>query len=269
MPSTDRLSEPAPLVRAVALTCRYGARMAVCEASFVAAAGTITALLGPNGAGKSTLLRALAGLVPREGEVWLEGVPLSSLSRRAIAQRVALVAQDPPADVPFSVRELALMGRAPHLGRLALEGAEDVRLAEQAMREADVLALADRPIDTLSGGEKRRAFLARALTQRPRLLLLDEPTAFLDLGHQAQVMDRVRAFADAGLGVVIVLHDPNLAATWSDRALLMQDGALVAQGPSREVLASERLEALYGARLVEARGPGGEGPFFAPFRARR
>jgi iron complex transport system ATP-binding protein len=260
---------PAPALRAVDLSCRYGARLAVRGVSLCAEAGTLTSLLGPNGAGKSTLLRALAGLAPAQGEVYLEGVPLSSLGRRAVAQRVALVAQDPPADVPFSVRELALMGRWPHLGRLALEGEEDMRLSDQAMREADVLQLAGRPIDTLSGGERRRAFLARALAQRPRLLLLDEPTAFLDLGHQAHVLDRVRALADAGLCVVMVLHDPNLAAGWSDRALLMREGALVAEGAAREVLAVDRLEALYGARLVEARGPKGEGPFFAPLSAGR
>lgn len=132
------------------------------------------------------------------------------------------------------------------------------------MRLADVLALAERPIDTLSGGEKRRAFLARALAQRPRLLLLDEPTAFLDLGHQAQVLDRARALADSGLCVVIALHDPNLAAGWSDRALLLRDGALVAQGAAREVLTADRLQALYGTGLIEARGPQGEGPFFSP-----
>lgn len=254
----------APLLRVRALTCRYGRRPVVRGASFEAKEKTITAVLGPNGAGKSTLLRALAGLAPAEGEVWLEGVRLSQLSRRAIARQVALVAQDPPADVPFSVRELAMMGRAPHLGRWALEGAEDARLVEEAMRQADVLALADRPIDALSGGEKRRAFLARALAQRPRLLLLDEPTAFLDLGHQAQVLDRARALAEAGLCVVVVLHDPNLAAGWSDRALLLREGEVVAQGPSREVLSADRLQALYGARLVQARGPQGEGPFFTP-----
>lgn len=258
----------APLLEARRLTCRYGAHTAVREADFAADAGTLTAILGPNGAGKSTLLKSLAGLVPYEGEVLLGGAPLSTLARRELARRVALVSQDPPADVPFTALELVLMGRAPHLGRLALEGAHDRSVADQAMRDAGVADLAARPIDQLSGGERRRVFLARALAQEPQILLLDEPTAFLDLGHQAQVLEHAAALARRGLCVVAVLHDPNLAVAWADRVALMRAGAVVAAGGVRELLQRERLEALYGAPLVAASGAQGEGPFFAPFRAR-
>lgn len=252
------------------IDCRYGSRLAVRGASLRAEAGTLTALLGPNGAGKSTLLRALGGIGRFTGSVLVDGVPIDRLSRLEIARQVALVAQDPPADVPFTVYEAVLMGRAPHQGRLALEGRRDREVAESAMRDAEVELLAARPIDQLSGGERRRVFLARALAQEPRILLLDEPTAFLDLGHQAKVMERASALARRGLCVVAVLHDPNLAAAWADRAVLMREGEIVAQGAAGEVLDRSLLEELYGARLVCARGPAGEGPFFglsAPSRS--
>lgn len=258
-----------PLLELRSVGCRYGARPALRGADLVAEAGTLTAILGPNGAGKSTLLKAAAGLVDYEGQVLLDGRDLAGLPRREVARQVALVAQDPPADVPFTVLELVLMGRAPRLGRLALEGDRDREIALAALADAGVSDLAGRPIDQLSGGERRRAFLARALAQEPRLLLLDEPTAFLDLGHQAAVLEHASALVRRGLCVVAVLHDPNLAAAWADRAVLMKDGAVVASGPAREILRAPTLEALYGARLLEASGPGGEGPFFAPVTARR
>jgi iron complex transport system ATP-binding protein len=254
-----------PALEAIDLTCRYGTRVVARGVRLRAEAGTLTALLGPNGAGKSTLLRAFAGIGDCEGQLRILGQDAARLSRRELARRVALVAQDPPADAPFTVYELVLMGRAPHLGRLGLEGEGDRAIAEQAMRSADVFELADRPIDQLSGGERRRAFLARALAQQPRILLLDEPTAFLDLGHQCQVMEHAAALARTGLCVVAVLHDPNLAATWADRVVLMKDGEIVAQGPPAEVLDAAVLEPLYGARLVQLTGPGGE-PFFGPLK---
>lgn len=250
------------VLEARGIECRYGGRTAVRGASLRAGSGTLTALLGPNGAGKSTLLRALAGIGASGGEVLLDGEPLARLSRRAIARRIALVAQDPPADVPFTVFEIVLMGRAPHQGRFGLDGRLDREIAEQAMRDAEIWELADRPVDELSGGERRRVFLARALAQQPSVLLLDEPTAFLDLGHQARVMERAHALARRGLCVLAVLHDPNLAAAWADRAVLMQAGGILAQGPAAEVLEVALLERLYGASLVRARGPEGEGPFF-------
>lgn len=257
-----------PALEASNLSCRYGTRLAVRGASLTAEAGTLTALLGPNGAGKSTLLRALGGIGDFSGEVRLDGEPISGLSRREIARRMAFVPQDPPADVPFTALEIVLMGRSPHQGRLALEGPLDRRIAEEAMRAAQVLELADRPIDELSGGERRRVFLARALAQQPKVLLLDEPTAFLDLGHQALVMERAASLAREGLCVIAVLHDPNLAAGWADQAVLMKDGEIVAHGPAAEVLQVKILERLYGTGLVRASGPAGEGPFFAHLSAR-
>jgi iron complex transport system ATP-binding protein len=251
---------------AQSLRCHYGAREVVRSVSLTAQAGTLTAILGPNGAGKSTLLRALAGLGQFEGEVKLCGDDLRALSRREIARRVALVPQDPVSDVPFTALELVLMGRSPHLGGLGLEGERDRQIAEEALRTVDALALAARPIDQLSGGERRRVFLARALAQQPKILLLDEPTAFLDLGHQAQVLEHARRLSSEGLCVLAVLHDPNLAVAWADQTLLLRDGQAAAQGPTREVLRAQVLRELYGAPVLEVTGKGGEGPFFAPFR---
>jgi len=245
------------------VSCRYGEAQVVREASFAAAAGELTVLLGPNGAGKSTLLRALAGLVPFSGQIRLAGRELGALSRKELAREVGLVSQEPAADIPFTVAEVVLMGRAPHQSALALEGDRDRRIAREAMASAGVLELSQRGIDELSGGERRRVFLARALAQEPRMLLLDEPTAFLDLGHQAQVLEHARTLVRKGLCVIAVLHDPNLAATFADRLVLMKEGQVVGQGAPRELLTAPVLEGLYGARLVETRGPNGEGPFVA------
>jgi iron complex transport system ATP-binding protein len=198
--------------------------------------------------------------------VRVSGRDAASLSRRELARQVAIVLQDPPTDVPFTVAELVLMGRAPHLGRLGLDGPRDRGIAEAAMRHTGVLDLAGRPIDQLSGGEKRRALLARALAQEPKVLLLDEPTAFLDLGHQANLMEHCRALLARGMCIVCVLHDPNLAVAWADEVALMDRGEIVAQGAAKAVLSGERLEALYGASLVKTVGPSGEGPFFSPRR---
>ncbi len=268
MSSTPLPTTSAPAVLGEGLGCRYGEREVLRRVSLRARPGTLTALLGPNGAGKSTLLRALMGLGEWTGTVQLLGDDLRQLSRREIARRVALVPQDPISDVPFTALELVLMGRSPHLGGLGLEGKHDREIAEEALRAVDALALADRPIDQLSGGERRRIFVARALAQQPKILLLDEPTAFLDLGHQAQLLEHARALAEGGMCVMAVLHDPNLAVAWADQVVLLRAGETVLQGEAREVLRREVLTSLYRATMLEVKGPAGEGPFFAPVSGR-
>ncbi len=256
-----------PLLIARELTCRRSGTEVVHGVALSARAGSVTAILGPNGAGKSTLLRALAGLGEWSGELMLGGRSLRLLSRKAIAREVALVDQDPPCDAPFTVSELVLMGRAPHLGRFGLVSARDRAIAREAMRQADVAALAARPIDQLSGGERRRAFLARALAQQPKILLLDEPTAFLDLGHQAKILEHACALARAGLCVLAVLHDPNLAASFADALILMRAGRIVSAGPAREVLTAPALSELYETPLEEITQRGAL--LFAHLRSRR
>jgi iron complex transport system ATP-binding protein len=219
------------------------------DVSFAIGAGELVALCGPNGAGKSTLLRLLLGLhAPASGRVTLAGEPLASLTRRQIARHAALLPQDAPADVPLSVRDAVSLGRLPHLGRLQPETAADVAAVERALAATDTTALAERPITELSGGERHRVHLARALAQEAPLLLLDEPIAGLDIAHQLAAMDLLRATVEAGRSVVVALHDLALAARRCDRILLLAGGALCADARPADVLTRETLARVFGVR---------------------
>lgn len=235
------------------LSVGYGRVPVVEGLTFDVQPGSLLAVLGPNGSGKSTLLRsALGWLPPLEGDLLLFGQPLRAFERRRLAQRVAWVPQTFESDAGFTGMELVLMGRAPHLGAWGLPSERDLAFSRAAMEELDVLPLAGRRTGELSGGERRLLLLARALAQEPELLLLDEPTAFLDLRHQVHVLQRVRARVDRGLAVVAVLHDANLAASVADSVLLLRDGHVLGHGPTRELLSAERLASLYGLPMVEA-----------------
>jgi iron complex transport system ATP-binding protein len=224
--------------------------------------GTLLAVLGPNGSGKSTLLRTVLGWLPAvQGDVLLFGQTVAGFERRRLAQRVAWVPQSFEAEAGFTGMELVLMGRAPHLGAWGLPSERDVALSRAALEELGVLHLAGRRTGELSGGERRLLLLARALAQTPELLLLDEPTAFLDLRHQVHVLQRVRARVDKGLSAVAVLHDANLAASVADAVLLLRDGRVLGYGPTREWLSAERLASLYGLPMVEAVAEGGARTF--------
>lgn len=216
------------------------------------------AVVGPNGAGKSTLLRLMAGLYrPTGGTVTLEGVPGVVLSRRNWARRVAFLPQQPRSVEDLRVEELVLMGRFPHRRFGMFDSAEDFRFAQEAMRLTGVAELASRPMATLSGGEAQRALLAAALAQSPRVLLLDEPIASLDLGHQLEILALLRHLAQAeGLSLVMVLHDVNLAARFCTKILLLHEGRVAAQGEPRAVLTAPSLAAVYDVNLVALRaGP--------------
>jgi iron complex transport system ATP-binding protein len=204
-------------------------------------------LLGPNGSGKSTVVRLLSGvLVPQRGRVCLAGQPLTTLRREALAQRIAVVPQETRIDVPFSVFEIVLMGRTPHHERFGFESKADIALAHRAMELTDVKGLAHRAIHELSGGERQRVILARALAQTPQLLLLDEPTAFLDIKHQVEVCDLVRHLSrQEGLTVVSILHDLNLAALYCDRLALLKQGRVFASGAPSAVLTRANIQAVY------------------------
>jgi len=230
-------------------------------------AGELWAVLGPNGTGKSTLLRGVLGLLPwTRGAVRLLGRERPAWDARELARRVAWVPQGFEPAEGFSGLELVLMGRSPHLGLWGLSSERDVALARAALEELGVAHLADRSGEAMSGGERRMVLLARGLVQEPSLLLLDEPTAFLDVAHQVGALNRVRARVEAGLGAVAVLHDVNLAAAFATHALLLRDGQVLAHGPVDTVLERERLEALYGLPLEMAQAPSGA-RLFAP-RAR-
>jgi iron complex transport system ATP-binding protein len=241
-----------------ALSVGHGGVAVVSEVSLTVQPGTLWAVLGPNGAGKSTLLRTVLGLLPAvRGEVALFGTPLARWERRALSRRVAWVPQAFEGDPGFTGLELVLMGRAPHLGSWGLPGPRDVELAHQTLIELEVEHLARRVVSTLSGGERRLLLVARALVQGAELLLLDEPTAFLDLHHQVHVLEMVRTRVRRGLAAVAVLHDPNLAGAFADAVLLLGGGRVLGQGVASELLDAERLGRLYGLRLHEVLSPGG------------
>jgi len=238
---------------------RYDGRVAVDGVDLDVAGGEWVALVGPNGAGKTSLLRALAGTVPSTGTVAVRGCHRADMSRRRWARLVAAVAQHPVLPPGLTAAEYVLLGRTPHLGYLAAESAADVSAALAALERLDAGTLATRPLGSLSGGERQRVVLARALAQGPEVLLLDEPTASLDIGHQQQVLDLVDGLRrERGLAVVSALHDLTLAAQYAGRLVLLDRGRVVADGTGAEVLTPEALARFSGARVAMLRGPDGE-----------
>jgi len=244
-------------LRAINLTGGYGDRQVLHNVSIDVHAGELLAIVGPNGAGKSTLLKILSGaLPPWSGVAELEGLPLAAYDRRAIARRLAMVAQENLVAFRFSVLEIVLMGRAPHLGPFHFETRHDLAIAYAALERFDLLGLARRPIQELSGGERKRVFLARALAQNPHVALLDEPTAFLDLRHVAEIFARLRELRiERGLAVVATLHDLNAAAQHADRVLLMKDGATAGYGTPEEVFTADNVRAVYETEVYVGRNP--------------
>ena len=247
----------------------YGRGPVLRGVSLEVGAGDFLAVIGPNGAGKSTLLRVAAGILrPREGQVKLGGEPIETLGRTAVARRLALVPQESALAFPFRVLEVALMGRHPHLGAWQLEGREDLEAARQALNRVGLEGLEDRRFQELSGGEKQRVILARAIAQRAPLLLLDEPTAYLDLRHQVGIYDILADLNAAGATIVAVTHDVNLAGAYCRRALAMSDGSVRAQGAPTEILRRDLLEEVYGVALRAIPAGDGRPPFIAPIGGR-
>ncbi|MEZ4219138.1 MAG: ABC transporter ATP-binding protein [Myxococcota bacterium] len=249
----------APALRFDDVHVDLGRRAVLRGVAFELARGEVAGVLGRNGAGKTTLLRAAArGIAPRAGAIELFGAPLAALSRRALAQRVAVVPQDLHVPFPFSVAELVLMGRAPHQPLLGFESPRDVELARRALARLGIESLADRSIEALSGGERQLVLLARALVQEPALLLLDEPTAFLDLHHRALVLRIVRELvAERGTSALVVSHDVTLAARACDRLLLLHEGRIARAGRPRDVLDAGSLEQVFGLDAAVVDGPDG------------
>ena len=218
--------------------------------------GQLVGLIGPNGAGKSTLLRTISGILRyRSGAVRLEGEDLRSLSPKDVAATLALVPQIAPYTYGFTSLELVLMGRYPHLGRFQIEGSEDERIARDAMRLTETEQFAERTLDTLSGGERQRVFVARALAQQPRVLLMDEPTANLDVLHQLKVLDLVRQLVDDGLTAVAAIHDLNMAARYCDKLVLLNSGVVLAVGSPEDVLTPDTIESAFGVHSAVYRDP--------------
>ncbi|MBI3742745.1 MAG: ABC transporter ATP-binding protein [Chloroflexi bacterium] len=227
-----------------------GARL-VDGVNVAARRGEFIGLIGPNGAGKTTLLKTIAGLLrQREGTVWLEGNDLAGLSPAEIARTMAVIPQLAPFTFGFTALEVVLMGRYPHMDRFQVEGDAERRAALNAMRLTETEAFAQRPVSTLSGGERQRVFVARALAQEPRVLLLDEPTANLDVQYQLKVLDLVSRLTRDGVTAIAAVHDLPLAARYCHRLVLLARGRVVADGLAHEVLTPANIEAAFGVRAV-------------------
>jgi iron complex transport system ATP-binding protein len=210
--------------------------------------GEFVGLIGANGSGKTTLLRALIGSIKVSGEVRLCGDSLRTLNRQEIARRATMVHQDTRVDFAFSSRDIVAMGRTPYLRRFRPEGAADKKAIARAMSETGITELADRPVTELSGGERQRVHLARALAQETRIILLDEPTANLDLAHQFEALELVRGFTRAGGAALAAIHDLTLASRFCDRLLLLSGGEIVAAGAPAAVITETNLERHFALR---------------------
>lgn len=260
---------PTPLLEARAVSVRLGGeRDALQDVTLALGPGELLGLLGRNGAGKSTLGRALAGLLsPTRGEVWLRGRPLGSFPRGELARTIAWLAQEPAGDVGFTALEFVLLGRAPWLGALGLDSADDRARAQAALERLHVGELAARSFAQLSGGERRRVELARLLVQEAAIWLLDEPAAHLDVAHVQLALSLARERAATGGAVAVVLHELTAAAA-CDRLALLQDGRLVAVGTPAELLTPAALEPVLGVRLVQVAHPETGAPVLLPAAVR-
>ncbi|MFB4315589.1 ABC transporter ATP-binding protein [Actinomadura sp. 21ATH] len=245
----------ATTLEARGLRLGYGDRLIVDGLTLDLGGAGVTAIIGPNGCGKSTLLRGLGRLLrPRGGQVVLDGADIAKLSTREVARRLAVLPQAPQAPEGLTVADLVARGRHPHQAWHRQWSAGDEDVVNAALDRTGIRDLADRPLDELSGGQRQRAWISMALAQDTGLLLLDEPTTYLDLAHQVEVLELVRRLHDTdGRTIVMVLHDLNLAARYADRLVAMRAGAVVAEGPPAEVLTEPLLDEVFAlpARVIE------------------
>lgn len=224
---------------------------------FAAARGELLGIIGPNGSGKTTLLRTIARILkPRTGAILLDGQAVLPMKDREFSRIFASVPQDTAVNFEFSALDVVLMGRNPHLGRLQLEGERDIAIARRCMERTSCWHLAERPVTELSGGERQLVIMARALTQEPKVLLLDEPTSHLDINYQLAIMELLRQLiTQEKLIIIAVIHDLNLAAQYCDRLVLLRAGRIVAIGSQDEVLTAENIKAAFGADVIVKRHP--------------
>jgi len=234
------------------LSFSYPSRPILNEITFEVKSGTILGIVGPNGAGKSTLIRTIAKNLPmQKGAVFLDKKDLSLMSNKELAQNLAVVPQEADVNFGFTVEEVVLMGRTPYLKRLQSEGKKDYEIAKEAMKATKVWDLRGRYITELSGGEKQRVILARALTQEPKILLLDEPTSHLDINHQMEMLSFLRSLTREGkLAAIMVLHDLNLAAQFCDELILLKEGRIYAAGKPTEVITPQNIKEVYQADVL-------------------
>ncbi len=256
------------MIGCTGVTVSLGNRTILSDINLHVERGQWLSIVGPNGAGKSTLLRYIAGLVPGSGDLHLAGRPAAAMPRRQRAKLLALVPQSPIAPEAARVLDYVLLGRTPHIGALGVESTHDLAAVHDALSHLELLEFADRLVSTLSGGERQRVLIARALAQGAPIVLLDEPTTALDVGHQQQVLELVdRLRREHQLTVVTTMHDLTLAGLYAERLVLIDGGRIVVHGPATEVLTEANLARYYGAR-VRIIHDGGR-PAVLPLRERR
>jgi len=252
------------------LSYSYEAEQVLDRLSFSVDESEFFVVIGPNGSGKTTLMKLIAGLLkPRRSEVFVMGKDIRAYGRKDLARQIAFVPQLVPTDFPFTVHDVVLFGRSPHQGTFGLETAEDIELARQAMAFTGVEHLSRRRMDQLSGGERQRVFIARAICQAPGIMILDEPTAALDIAHQMRIMDLMEKMKqEKRITIIMVSHDVNLAAMYADTLLLLKSGRLAEWGPPDAVLRYESLEPVYGCPLLVDESPLGDLPRVTPVPGR-
>jgi iron complex transport system ATP-binding protein len=257
----------APLLEFRSVGCRYGDRTALDGVSFGLSGGMLAGVIGPNGSGKSTLLKVAAGLMePSAGECLINGTDMLKTGYAARAGLLSYCPQEPACAFPFTALQTVLMARSPRLGVWGITGKEDRLAAGEALALMDTAHLADRPVDELSGGERRRVMLARTVAQGCPLLLLDEPTSGLDIGHQVTVMSAFRKLADGGKLLLASMHDLNEAAACCDLVLILKDGALVSSGHPGEIMTPAALKEIFGVDVSLLPGPDPARPIIIPAR---
>ena len=238
------------------LSFSYKDRAVLHEISLSVASGEMIGIVGPNGSGKTTFLKILSAVLRGQGEVVINGRNIESYGRRELSKLFAVVQQEPRVNFPFTAAEIVLMGRASHHSVFSLEGRRDLEVAHASMDLTDSFSLANRYLHELSGGEKQRVMIARALAQEPEIFLLDEPSAFLDLKHQVQVFELLRRLnRERSLTIVAALHDLNLAALFFPRLIVLRNGQIYRDGSPTEVLTEETIEEVYGIRVRIDRDP--------------
>ncbi|MBZ6106440.1 ABC transporter ATP-binding protein [Streptomyces olivaceus] len=266
--SSSEVGTPAggvPRLAARGVTVGYGARPVIDGLDVSVPPGVITTIIGPNGCGKSTLLRTLSRLLkPTGGTVVLDGEDIGTLRTRDVAKKLGLLPQAPVAPDGLTVSDLVARGRHPHQSWLRQWSSDDADVVRRALAMTGVADLADRPVDSLSGGQRQRVWISMTLAQGTDLLLLDEPTTYLDLAHAVDVLDLVDDLHESGRTVVMVLHDLNLATRYSDHLVVMRDGAVLAQGHPREVVTADLLHEAFGLRARVIDDPVGDRPLIVP-----
>ncbi|MFD6892386.1 ABC transporter ATP-binding protein [Streptomyces sp. NPDC059957] len=258
-------ADAVPRLAAKGVTVGYGDRTVIDALDVSIPPGVVTTIIGPNGCGKSTLLRTLSRLLkPTSGSVVLDGEDIARMRTRDVAKKLGLLPQAPVAPEGLTVADLVARGRHPHQSWLRQWSSDDASVVERALAMTGVADLADRPVDALSGGQRQRVWISMTLAQGTDLLLLDEPTTYLDLAHAIDVLDLVDDLHESGCTVVMVLHDLNLAARYSDNLIVMKAGSVLAQGHPREVLTAELLHEAFGLRAMVIDDPVGDRPLVVP-----